>query len=156
MDAACFRYSEAWSTDTRSSCVCSPVVVLDKSCACVLVTVFWLLCYDKGVLLVLFDRIRRLSFQLGRKPTHISLRCQCFWFFCASTACGSNAYYCTGGYRRTVSSGYYSTGGSTTTRTGQAGTMRACIALVSLLLLQLWCYSVRAKYEYMCSVGLGW
>ncbi|MBR3930134.1 MAG: hypothetical protein IKJ62_00970, partial [Alphaproteobacteria bacterium] len=33
--------------------------------------------------------------------------------------CGSNAYYCSGGIRYSVTSGYYSTGGSATTRTGQ-------------------------------------
>ncbi|MBR3930095.1 MAG: hypothetical protein IKJ62_00745, partial [Alphaproteobacteria bacterium] len=35
------------------------------------------------------------------------------------SACGSNAYYCSGGIRYSVTSGYYSTGGSSTTRTGQ-------------------------------------
>ena len=33
--------------------------------------------------------------------------------------CGGNNYYCSGGVRNTVSSGYYSTGGTATTRTGQ-------------------------------------
>ena len=33
--------------------------------------------------------------------------------------CGGNNYYCSGGVRNTVSGGYYSTGGTATTRTGQ-------------------------------------
>ena len=33
--------------------------------------------------------------------------------------CGGNNYYCSSGVRNTVSSGYYSTGGTATTRTGQ-------------------------------------
>ena len=41
----------------------------------------------------------------------------------AFAACGGNNYYCTGGVRKTVSSGYYSTGGDSTTRTGQTGMM---------------------------------
>lgn len=36
------------------------------------------------------------------------------------SACGGNAYYCSGGVRNNVSSGYYSTGGTETTRTGQS------------------------------------
>ena len=36
------------------------------------------------------------------------------------SACGGNAYYCSGGVRNNVSSGYYSTGGTSTTRTGQS------------------------------------
>ena len=36
------------------------------------------------------------------------------------TACGGNAYYCSGGIRNNVSAGYYSTGGGETTRTGQS------------------------------------
>ena len=44
----------------------------------------------------------------------------------ACTACGANNYYCSNGSRHTVSSGHYTTGGDSTTRTGQAG---ACIAI---------------------------
>lgn len=36
------------------------------------------------------------------------------------SACGGNAYYCSDGVRNNVSSGYYSTGGTETTRTGQS------------------------------------
>ncbi len=36
------------------------------------------------------------------------------------TACGGNAYYCSGGIRNSVTAGYYSTGGDSNTRTGQS------------------------------------
>ena len=49
------------------------------------------------------------------------VRCQCSLYPLHVTACGGNNYYCNGGARKTVSPGYYTTGGSSTTRTGQTG-----------------------------------
>ena len=67
-------------------------------------------------------------------PKSSSITCSPGYYLPANsstcTACGSNNYYCPGGTfsgtstsargRYTVSSGYYSTGGTTTTRTGQS------------------------------------
>ena len=85
--------------------------------------VFWLYGYENH-LLVLFK-----FFGFGAE-VHSYI---CAMAISMCTACSGNNYYCTGGVRRTVSSGYYSTGGTSTTRTGQSGTRHEYVAYV-------WCH----------------
>ena len=54
-------------------------------------------------------------------------------WFPSPAVCGGSNYYCTGGARKTASPGYYTTGGTATTRTGQTGMRCGCSVATALL-----------------------
>ena len=75
-----------------------------------------------SLLVFLFERIRCLLLVVGQL---IAIAREQFSIFVLA-ACGGSNYYCTGGARKTASPGYYTTGGTATTRTGQTGMVCGC------------------------------